>query len=278
LRVLFIKTTLLKGLRIRKLFAFIIQIKIAKRIDVIREMIEAWKHLGLLNENEFYVLLYALISEASRCANTTGTMSSFLKHYSRKALQEVRLKVPEIISSVYQHEVYCENSINLLNTLDTIDILYIDPPYTMNQYAASYHLLETIARWDFPELYGISGKRDTTNLYSPFSSKRRALGAIERVLASNCYKHLLMSYSSDGIVPHDTLMQLLRRYGEVSVYRQLLKRYNTMSQNDPRVNQHKFVEECLYYLKPHKINPSYPANTMATTINTPILSNFQPIR
>lgn len=30
------------------------------------------------------------------------------------------------------------------------DIAYIDTPYTITQYASAYHVLETIARYDFP--------------------------------------------------------------------------------------------------------------------------------
>ena len=199
-------------------------------------------------------------------------MSSFLKHYSRKALQQIQLKVPEITASAYEHEVYCENSINLLDKLDVVDILYLDPPYTTTQYAASYHLLETIARWDFPALSGISGKRETKSLHSSLSSKREAFNALERIVASGRYRHLLMSYSSDSIIPHDTLMPLFQEYGEVSVSTQALRRYNSMSRDDPRMNPGTHVEERLYYLKP---NATPKVSNLVAANNKPMLSAFQ---
>ncbi|MCW5588147.1 MAG: DNA adenine methylase [Legionellales bacterium] len=246
----------------------------AKKIDIIRESVEAWKQLKLINEDEFFILLYALLNEASRCANTTGTMSSFLKHYSRKSLQKVWLKLPEIVFSKHSHNVYFGDSFDLLEQLE-VDILYIDPPYTTNQYAASYHLLETIARWDFPTLHGVSGKRDIKNLYSPLSSKREAVAAIKHILESNCYKCLLMSYSSDGIVPHETLIQLFQQYGDVNVYRKTLKRYNTIRRADMQVNRREFVEERLYCLKPRKDRLPCLANVVSVTVPKSIRSRFQ---
>ena len=221
----------------------------AKKIDVIREIIEAWKQLGLINQAEFYILLYALLDEASKCANTTGTMSSFLKSYDRRSLRMIRLQLPNITPSFQQHQVYCRNSLDLLDEMDAVDILYLDPPYTNTQYAAAYHLLETIARWDFPNLYGVSGKRETASLHSPLSSKREAYDALKRIVASGRYRHLLMSYSNDSLMPHEALMWLFQQYGEVTVNTQLLKRYNSISLNDPRFNPRAYVEERLYYLK-----------------------------
>ncbi|MBX9706188.1 MAG: DNA adenine methylase [Gammaproteobacteria bacterium] len=230
----------------------------AKKIDDIRSSLSMWRLLGLLNKDEFSILLYALLNQASRCANTTGTMSSFLKSYSRPALREIKLQVPDITESDQLHTVFHEDGAALINKLETVDILYLDPPYTATQYAASYHLLETIARWDYPAVQGISGRRnDTAAFRSALSSKRNALEALAVIVASGRYRHLIMSYSSDGIIPHEALMELFQRYGTVSVKRQLMRRYNTMALDDSRLNSNKVVEERLYYLKPHSVTTAY---------------------
>ena len=239
----------------------------AKKIDAIRELIEAWKQLALINDDEFFILLYALLDEASNHANTTGTMSSFLKRLETKAKRTINLKLPAITDSDYQHQVYCQNGLELLEQLPSMDILYLDPPYTSTQYATSYHLLETIARWDSPSLSGIAGKRDTTRLKSPLSSKRHALAALECIVGSHCYRHLLLSYSSDSLISHEDLMSLLQRYGDVSVSRQTLRRYNSMSPNDPRTNPRQQVEERLYYLRPDQ------ATVNTGQSNQPLLIN-----
>lgn len=226
----------------------------AKKIDAIRETIALWQASQLIDEEEYYLLLYALLDEASNRANTTGTTSSFLKAFQRKALLPIQLKVPVVTQSALQHPVYCADSIELIRDLETVDILYLDPPYTPAQYANAYHLLETIARWDCPTLQGISGKRDTAPLRSPLSSRREALHALEQIIASGRYRHLLLSYSSDGLISHDALLALLERYGKVHVRRQAVRRYNTMSPSDARYNPCRHSEERLYYLKPAVAN------------------------
>jgi len=222
----------------------------AKKIDVIRESIEAWKQLKIINDQEFYILLYALLQEASRCANTTGTMNSFLKHYAHQSLRQIKLELPVITPSDYQHQVYCEDGIGLVAQLAGVDILYLDPPYTKGQYAASYHVLETIARWDFPAVYGVTGKRDTRALHSALNRKQDALEALRTIIEKASYRHLLMSYSDDSLIPHASLIQLFRQYGEVVINEQPLKRYNSISSKDHRYTLRTHVKERLYYLKP----------------------------
>ncbi len=34
------------------------------------------------------------------------------------------------------------------------DLLYADPPYNAREYLPNYHVLETIARYDYPKLQG----------------------------------------------------------------------------------------------------------------------------
>ena len=82
------------------------------------------------------------------------------------------------------------------------------------------------------------------------NSKREAIHALERILKSGCYRHLFMSYSNESLISHESLMSLFRRYGEVSVREQSLRRYNTLSADDPRAHSCTHVKERLYYLKP----------------------------
>jgi adenine-specific DNA-methyltransferase len=243
----------------------------AKKIDVIREQIESWKTLRLINNDEFYVLLYALLVGVSQRANTTATQSSFLKKIYPKALKPLLLKLPHITPGNKNHEVYCENSLHLMDRLPEVDILYVDPPYTVAQYAAAYHLLETIARWDNPILHGVSGKRETAQLYSTFSSKRHALNSLKQIITRGRYRYLLMSYSSDGLISHEQIMSLLQQQGDVVVSQQLLKRYNSMSPHDPRTNPRLHVEERLYCLKryPNQLADTHPI----ITASEPIIAN-----
>ena len=45
------------------------------------------------------------------------------------------------------------------------DIVYIDPPYNSRQYSRFYHVLETLTKWDKPELFGTALKPKEENMY-----------------------------------------------------------------------------------------------------------------
>jgi len=225
----------------------------AQKIDAIRQLLEAWKYLNIINTPELHILLYALLNAASLYANTTATMTSFLKSWDHKALKPLKLILPQLTPSAFSHQVYCQDSVALVDTLNPVDILYLDPPYTGKQYAASYHLLETLARYDDPQVHGISGKRTSHALDSALSRKVDALNALEHIVQSRCYRHLLLSYSSESLISHERLMAMLSQYGEVAVRSCALRRYNSMAHDDPRNNPKTYVKERLYYLKPYQI-------------------------
>ena len=108
-------------------------------IGYIRNVLDAWLHLNFINQDEFYVLLYALLDAASSCDNTAGKQTGFLKQLSANAKRDLQLKLPDIAASQKNHYIYCQNSVDLIQQLPTVDILYLDPPYTATQYGAAYH-------------------------------------------------------------------------------------------------------------------------------------------
>ena len=46
------------------------------------------------------------------------------------------------------------------------DLVYIDPPYNSRQYCDAYHLLENVARWEKPEVFGVARKMDRSTMKS----------------------------------------------------------------------------------------------------------------
>ena len=54
--------------------------------------------------------------------------------------------------------------INILVKNIECDLLYLDPPYNSRQYSDAYHLLENVARWEKPEVYGVARKMDRSSL------------------------------------------------------------------------------------------------------------------
>ena len=171
------------------------------RIDAIREKIEEWGKSNLINEQEYYFLLASLVEAVPFVANISGTYSAFLKEWDKRAFKKLTLEVPEIIKSNETHKVYHEDGSKVLDQVKGIDILYLDPPYNERQYAPNYHILETIAKWDNPQIKGITGMRPYENQKSEFCNSKTGVKALGEIIKKGNFKHLLLSYNDDGIMP-----------------------------------------------------------------------------
>lgn len=54
-------------------------------------------------------------------------------------------------------EIYNIDSNELVKKIKA-DVIYIDPPYNSRQYGDAYHLLENVAQWKKPKVYGVAKK------------------------------------------------------------------------------------------------------------------------
>lgn len=77
------------------------------------------------------------------------------------------------------------------------DLVYIDPPYNSRQYCDAYHLLENIAEWNKPKVYGIAKKMDRTKLKSRYCTNRAVEAFEELIKNCNC-RYILVSYNNTG--------------------------------------------------------------------------------
>ena len=132
----------------------------ALKIDIIRMTIEKWKNNSLISENEYFYLLSALINAVPFVANITGVYAAYLKYWDERTYKSIQLKKPVIINNSQNNECYNLDYTELLNK--NCDLLYADPPYNSREYLPNYHVLETIARYDYPEIYGVTGMRQGT--------------------------------------------------------------------------------------------------------------------
>ncbi len=223
----------------------------AKKIDAIREKIEEWKREGALNEQEYFYLLCSLIEAVPFVANICGTYAAFLKTWDKRAFKTLTLEAPVIIESKFTHKVFNIDAIDLLDKVGKIDILYLDPPYNQRQYAPNYHILETIAKWDAPRIKGVTGMREYNGQKSQLCNPYTGLKALEEIIDKNNFKHLVLSYNNEGIIPGKEIIELFKKYGKTEVIEQSYQRYKSHSNGELKSK----VNEKLYYLKPvNKLN------------------------
>ncbi len=198
----------------------------AKKIDAIRVQIEFWKNKKIINEKEYYFLIASLIESADKVANTASVYEAFLKKMKKSASNNLELKPVEIIinKKCKKLEVYNEDSNILVNKIKG-DILYMDPPYNTRKYDTNYHMLETIALYDNPEIKGKTGIRTEQIKRSKYCIKKEAINVLEELIKNAKFKYLLLSYNDEGIISLKEIETIMIKYGRYKLYEKEHKRY-----------------------------------------------------
>ena len=250
-------------------------------VDLIRNAIFQLSSADELTEWQESAALTALMYATSRCVHSAG------KHFAQpikshalgtNAFAEKRLLSDRRISVINEFEGAVERINNLAypegisnkfllgeaehiapKFFDELDLVYLDPPYTAQQYSRFYHILETLCTYQFPNL--ILDNKLTSGLYpsdrfkSAFCSKRAAMPAFSSIVERSCKAgaSLLISYShsatgSDGnarmLSFEDIINECGRYYGSKNVewegmehsYRQFNNsRMANQKRNDPEV-------------------------------------------
>jgi adenine-specific DNA-methyltransferase len=184
----------------------------AMLIDAIRIQIEDWNVSGDVSEGEYFYLLSTLIEAVPFISNITGTFGAYLKHWDKRALKPLTLVSPILTDNMKHNTAYNRDANSLVNEVDS-DITYIDPPYNSRQYTSNYHFLETIARYDNPEIKGVTGIRKyADDEKSKYCSKRYVKEQFSTLFRDLKTKHVVVSYSSDGLLNKDEMMELLKEH------------------------------------------------------------------
>ncbi|HEM1553861.1 TPA: DNA adenine methylase, partial [Listeria monocytogenes] len=110
-----------------------------------------------------------LIESVSHVSNTAGVYGAFLKRWDSRALKDI--KFIEVISYEKKNikaDFYNSKLEDIIEDVEC-DVLYLDPPYTQNQYGTQYHLLETLVLYDNPSISPVTGSRKTAPMRSDWS-------------------------------------------------------------------------------------------------------------
>jgi len=188
----------------------------AAKIDAIRKEIKTLRLSDLITDYEHSLLLHDLIMAANDIANIAGTYGHYLSKFVKRAEDPISLYTSSFskVGKLSGHKVFKGYAEDLASQLKG-DVCYIDPPYIKRQYAANYHILETIAREDEPEAIGESGLRPWRDQYSNFCSKVKIRSSFDKILTQIDCEDYLISYSEDGLLPIDDLISFLSGYGRV---------------------------------------------------------------
>lgn len=224
----------------------------AARLDAMRTLIGEWVAANQISWVERQLLLSDLMQAANGVANISGTYGSFLKTWSDSALRPVQVVSRTLPDRTTDLVVSTSDVFDVETT--SRDTVYLDPPYTKRQYSAYYHVLETLHAGDSPVVGGVTGLRPWQDRASIFCYKQKALDALTRLVLGMNARRILLSYSSEGHVPQDHLVNALSEAGSVTVHEiQTIGRYRPNARASAAGNT---VDEYVIEIEPVQLTTS----------------------
>jgi adenine-specific DNA-methyltransferase len=192
-------------------------------VDAIRDAIAK---KGLEPELEA-VVLTSLMEAADRVDSTTGVQMAYLKRWAPRASNDLELRVPDVLprAKAGKGEAHGLDAFEAAARLEA-DVAYLDPPYNQHSYLGNYHVWESLARWDRPEVYGIARKRlDVRSRQSIFNSRPRFRAAFSRLVGTLRARTLIVSFNDEGYLDRASMESILGARGAVGVVAMDYKRY-----------------------------------------------------
>ncbi|WP_349369445.1 DNA adenine methylase [Salinarimonas sp.] len=181
-----------------------------------------------LDDQDARALAYAALFRSCLKKQPRGvfTVSGDLAHYD-DGRRDLRLSLEEHFReqvAVFNAAVFDNGRINRALQADVFavdpvgfDLVYLDPPYVPrsddNCYVKRYHFLEGLScYWQGLEILHGTKVKKIAKRFTPFSYRRTAVDAFERMFARFSKSTIVLSYSSNGYPDLDVLEELLRRY------------------------------------------------------------------
>lgn len=215
-----------------------------RKIGYIRQDIEDKFSTAEINGRERAVLITSLLYAMDKIANTCGHYDAYRKGVGFE--RHLELCMPQLVPGLNVNNVCYNIDTNRLVAEIEADLVYIDPPYNSRQYCDAYHLLENVARWDKPAVFGVARKMDRTALKSEYCTQK-ATKAFENLIASIRAKYILLSYNnmankgnerSNAKINDDDIMRILNKKGTVKVFAEDYKVFSA-GKSDIKANQER---------------------------------------
>ncbi|MGB0623015.1 MAG: DNA adenine methylase [Candidatus Thalassarchaeaceae archaeon] len=215
------------------------------KIDAMRELISNWVDNDMISDTEFSYIMASFMYSVSYVSNTSGVFKGFHKGWGGsngtaqyRICSDIKLR-PAIIYDNGQDNISSREDAGLLvDNLsellgDVPDIVYLDPPYNQHPYGSNYHVLNSIVLWDKPKFPEKITRGTKSAIRLDWRSERRSaynysIKAAEEfdnlIRKINC-KYILTSYSTEGNIPLEKIMNILGSKGSLSVVKREYVRY-----------------------------------------------------
>ena len=250
------------------------------KIGYIREDIEEKYKNKEINFKEYAILITSLLYAMDKIANTVGHYDAYRKNVDFEKKLVLNVLLPE--ETINSNNICYNLDANKLIKSIKGDLLYLDPPYNSRQYCDAYHLLENVARWEKPEVYGVARKMDRTSLKSDYCMVK-ATKVFEELIENADTKYILLSYNnmsnkgndrSNAKISDEDIIRILSKKGKVSIFESDYKSFSTGKSNIKDNKERVFLCE-VFSKENNKMNISCPFNYTGGKFK--LLEQLQPL-
>ncbi len=214
------------------------------KIGFIRQDIEDKFKAKKITLREKALLITALLYAMDKIAKTCGHYDAYRQDVEFDMHLELSIPMASLENNI-NNKCYNVDSNELAKKI-TADLVYIDPPYNSRQYCDAYHLLENVACWEKPEVFGMAKKMDRSKLKSKYCTKCAAKAFEDLVQNLHC-RYILFSYNnmekkgndrSNARISDKDIFRILENKGEVKVFSENYKAFTT-GKSDIEDNQER---------------------------------------
>ena len=201
----------------------------ARKIDACRRGLHELYARGKLSWNEFLFLLSSLISSVSRIANNTSCFRAYLKTFSNRSKKNFQLCPVHTTSNssplLRKKNIVVHSDVLSLsnNILATLDIVYLDPPYSSNHYGSYYGFYNYLAIYNKSiKITGIAGvpadyKKSAFGMKQTASRVFKEL--VQKLVTSGRTKYIVLSYNEDGVMSKHDFYNVFKSFGNIICYK-----------------------------------------------------------
>lgn len=203
------------------------------KIGEARQLVQEAYNLKLINTREHSILVTSIIYGMDRIANTVGHYDAYRKNAGFDKTLEFPVLFPEWNLST-DNQILNKDANDIIGSIHC-DLLYLDPPYNSRQYSDAYHLLENIAKWEQPEVFGIARKMNRAAIKSDYNTVR-ATEALRDLVSKSRARYIAFSYNnmatkgngrSNAKISDSDIIEILKEKGSVQVFETAHKPFST---------------------------------------------------
>lgn len=201
-------------------------------IDSIRQVLDELFEQRKITNADFMMGIVCLMHAMAYSSQGTGHYAQYRDAKTEKSMKDINIYRQKEVSVLFDRKLQSfvkwnlENVIDLDHEIYTLDYkeclnkipkstVYADPPYAFVHYSRFYHAIETLYKYDYPELQ-IKGGKIVKGRYreerhqSPFCIRTQVAGAFSDLFigVKDSKSHLLLSYSNSGMICLQELIEL----------------------------------------------------------------------